>query len=62
MTDLRAAAEQVWPMDCPKPQLVSLVGNISSDGSARLYNAVVRLAELSMRGISLALAGVYGLK
>lgn len=44
---LRAAVEQVPPMDCPNHQLVSLVGNISPDGSASLYNAVGRLAELT---------------
>ena len=31
---MRAAVEQIPPMDCPDHQLVSLVGNISTDGSA----------------------------
>jgi DNA-binding transcriptional regulator LsrR (DeoR family) len=44
---LRAAVEQIPPMDCPNHQLVSLVGNISPDGSASLFNAVGRLAELT---------------
>ncbi|MDQ0474787.1 sugar-binding transcriptional regulator [Labrys wisconsinensis] len=44
---LRAAVEQVPPMDCPNHQLVSLVGNISPDGSASSFNAVSRLADLT---------------
>jgi DNA-binding transcriptional regulator LsrR (DeoR family) len=44
---LRAAVEQVPPMECPNHQLVSLVGNISPDGSASRYSAIGRLAELT---------------
>ena len=44
---MRAAVEQVPPMDCPDHQLVSLVGNISTDGSATFFDTVGRLAELT---------------
>jgi DNA-binding transcriptional regulator LsrR (DeoR family) len=44
---MRAAVEQVRPMDCPDHQLVSLVGNISPDGSATFFDTVARLADLT---------------
>jgi len=44
---MRAAVEQVRPMDCPNHQLVSLVGNISPDGSASFFDSVSRLADLT---------------
>jgi len=44
---MRAAVEQVQPMDCPDHQLVSLVGNISPDGSATFFDSVARLADLT---------------
>lgn len=44
---MRAAVEQVPPMDCPDHQLVSLVGNISTDGSATFFDSVARLADLT---------------
>ncbi len=44
---MRAAVEQVQPMDCPDHQLVSLVGNISTDGSATFFDTVARLADLT---------------
>ena len=44
---LRAAVERITPMDCPSHQLVSLVGNISADGSASLFDTVGRLADLT---------------
>jgi DNA-binding transcriptional regulator LsrR (DeoR family) len=44
---MRAAVEQVPQMDCPDHQLVSLVGNISTDGSATFFDTVGRLAELT---------------
>lgn len=44
---MRAAVEQVPPMDCPDHQLVSLVGNISPDGSATFFDTVARLADLT---------------
>ena len=44
---MRAAVEQVSPMDCPNHQLVSLVGNISPDGSASFFDTLARLADLT---------------
>jgi len=44
---MRAAVEQVPPMDCPNHQLVSLVGNISPDGSASFFDTLARLADLT---------------
>lgn len=44
---MRAAVEQVPPMDCTDHQLVSLVGNISTDGSATFFDTVARLADLT---------------
>jgi DNA-binding transcriptional regulator LsrR (DeoR family) len=44
---MRAAVEQVRPMDCPDHQLVSLVGNISPDGSATFFDTVARLADIT---------------
>ena len=45
---MRAAVEQVPPMDRPqRRQLVSLVSNISTDGSANFFDTVGRLAELT---------------
>src|ERR1700746_1119074 len=42
---VRAAVERVSPIDCPNHQIVSLVGNISAHGSARLFGHVGRLAD-----------------
>jgi DNA-binding transcriptional regulator LsrR (DeoR family) len=44
---MRAAVELVPHMDCPEHRLVSLVGNISTDGSATFFDTVGRLAELT---------------
>jgi DNA-binding transcriptional regulator LsrR (DeoR family) len=44
---MRAAVEQIPPMDCPNHQLVSLVGNISPDGSASFSDAMARLTDLT---------------
>jgi DNA-binding transcriptional regulator LsrR (DeoR family) len=44
---MRAAVEQIPPMDCPNHQLVSLVGNISPDGSASFFDAMARLTDLT---------------
>ena len=44
---MRATAEQVAPLDCPNHQLVSLVGNISPDGSASFFDALTKLAEIT---------------
>ena len=42
---LRAAVEQLQPMDCPHHKIVSLVGNIGPDGSASFYDVIVRIAD-----------------
>jgi len=42
---LRAMVDQLTPMDCPQHKIVSLVGNIASDGSATLYDVVSRVAD-----------------
>ena len=44
---MRAAVEQVPAMDRSDHQLVSLVGNISPDGSASRFDTVARLADLT---------------
>jgi DNA-binding transcriptional regulator LsrR (DeoR family) len=44
---MRAAVEQIPAMDCPNHRIVSLVGNISPDGSASLFDAVARFADLT---------------
>lgn len=42
---LRACIEQLPIMDCPQHKVVSLLGNMMSDGSATPYNVVIRMAE-----------------
>lgn len=42
---LRSCVEQLSPMDCPQHSIVSLLGNMMSDGSATAYNVVIRMAE-----------------
>jgi DNA-binding transcriptional regulator LsrR (DeoR family) len=42
---MRAAVESVPPIDRPNHQIVSLVGNISADGSASFFDTVGRLAD-----------------
>ncbi|MBO0750500.1 MAG: sugar-binding transcriptional regulator [Bradyrhizobiaceae bacterium] len=42
---MRAAVERVGPIDRPNHQIVSLVGNISADGSASFFDTVGRLAD-----------------
>jgi DNA-binding transcriptional regulator LsrR (DeoR family) len=42
---VRAAVELVSPVDRPDHQIVSLVGNISADGSASFFDTVGRLAD-----------------
>ncbi len=44
---MRAAVERIPPMQTQNHQLVSLVGNISPDGSATHFDAVMRLADLT---------------
>ncbi|MBA3448449.1 MAG: sugar-binding transcriptional regulator, partial [Pseudaminobacter sp.] len=42
---LKAAIEQLPPMDCPRHKVVSLTGNISPDGSAAFYNVIFTMAD-----------------
>src|SRR5260370_9070158 len=42
---VRAGVERVSAIDCPNAQIVSLVGNISADGSASFFDTVGRLAD-----------------
>jgi DNA-binding transcriptional regulator LsrR (DeoR family) len=42
---LKAAIEQLPPMECPQHKVVSLTGNISPDGSAAYYNVVFTMAD-----------------
>jgi len=44
---MRASVERVTPMQRPLHRLVSLVGNISPDGSASPFDALTKLAELT---------------
>jgi DNA-binding transcriptional regulator LsrR (DeoR family) len=44
---VRAAVERVSPIDRPNHQIVSLVGNISTDGSASFFDTVGRLADIT---------------
>ena len=42
---LKAAIEQLPPLDCPQHKVVSLTGNIAPDGSAAYYNVVFTMAD-----------------
>jgi DNA-binding transcriptional regulator LsrR (DeoR family) len=42
---LKAAIEQLTPMECPQHKIVSLTGNIAPDGSAAFYNVIFNIAE-----------------
>lgn len=42
---LRACVDQLPPLDCPQHSIVSLLGNMMSDGSATAYNVVIRMAD-----------------
>ncbi|SEP95543.1 DNA-binding transcriptional regulator LsrR, DeoR family [Faunimonas pinastri] len=44
---LRAAVDHIPPMNCPSHTLVSLVGNISPDGSASFFDVLTRLGDLT---------------
>ncbi len=44
---MRAAVEQLTPTDRPDHQVVSMVGNISPDGSASFFDPLARLADLT---------------
>ncbi|WP_108397064.1 sugar-binding transcriptional regulator [Devosia submarina] len=42
---LKAAVEQLMPMDASRHKVVSLTGNISPDGSAAYYNVIFNIAD-----------------
>jgi DNA-binding transcriptional regulator LsrR (DeoR family) len=42
---LKAAIEQLTPMDCPQHKIVSLTGSIAPDGSAAFYNVIFNIAD-----------------
>jgi DNA-binding transcriptional regulator LsrR (DeoR family) len=42
---LKAAVEQIQPMECPHHKVVSLTGNIAPDGSAAFYNVIFNVAD-----------------
>jgi DNA-binding transcriptional regulator LsrR (DeoR family) len=42
---LKAAIEQLPPMDCQQHKIVSLTGNIAPDGSAAYYNVIFNIAD-----------------
>jgi len=42
---LKAAIEQLTPMECPQHRIVSLTGNIAPDGSASFYNVIFNMAD-----------------
>lgn len=44
---MRAAVDQIRPMKCPQHQLVSMVGNITPDGSASFFDVLSKLADLT---------------
>lgn len=43
---LKAAIEQLQPMECPHHKVVSLTGNIAPDGSAAFYNVIFNVADM----------------
>jgi DNA-binding transcriptional regulator LsrR (DeoR family) len=43
---LKAAIEEIPPMECPQHKIVSLTGNIAPDGSAAFYNVIFTMADL----------------
>ncbi len=42
---LKAAIEQLAPMECPQHKVVSLTGNIAPDGSAAYYNVIFTMTD-----------------
>ncbi|OKP78332.1 DNA-binding transcriptional regulator [Ensifer adhaerens] len=42
---LKAAVDQLPPMECPQHRIVSLTGNIGLDGSAAYYNVIFSMAD-----------------
>jgi DNA-binding transcriptional regulator LsrR (DeoR family) len=43
---LKAAIDQLTPMECPQHKIVSLTGSIAPDGSAAYYNVIFDIAGL----------------
>lgn len=43
---LKAAVEQLMPMECAHHKVVSLTGNIAPDGSAAYYNVIFNIADI----------------
>jgi DNA-binding transcriptional regulator LsrR (DeoR family) len=43
---LKAAIEQLTPMECPQHRIASLTGNIAPDGSASFYNVIFGMADV----------------
>lgn len=43
---LKAAIEQLSPMECPDHKIVSLTGSIAPDGSAAFYNVIFNIAGM----------------
>ncbi len=43
---LKAAIEQLTPMECPQHKIVSLTGSIAPDGSAAFYNVIFNIANM----------------
>lgn len=43
---LKAAVEQLPPIDCPQHKVVSLTGSISPDGAAAYYNVIFTIADV----------------
>lgn len=42
---LKATVDQISSMACPQHRIVSLVGNMTSDGSATAFNVTIRIAD-----------------
>jgi DNA-binding transcriptional regulator LsrR (DeoR family) len=42
---IRAAVNQLPPMDCPHHKIVSLVGNIAPDGSASFFDVITKISD-----------------
>ncbi len=42
---LRACIDQFPQMDCPQHQIVSLLGNMTPDGSGTAYNVIINMAD-----------------
>jgi DNA-binding transcriptional regulator LsrR (DeoR family) len=42
---MRTMAEQISPMECPQHKIVSLVGNIATDGSATVFEVASRVGD-----------------